>query len=380
MNDGFGLALVLSAFAFGFRHGIDWDHIAAITDITSSQTSVRTGLRFATLYAAGHAVVVFLIGDRRDRRRRDAARLDRLGHGTGRRRHADRPRHLRDLRADPLPRGLPHAQPLDARLPGRTPRLPLGAPKLATHAHDHVHEHPGRPLTRSTIHPAPATAACWSAPTHTHTHSHTDPFVNYGTGTSLAVGALHGVGAETPTQVLIFLAAAGAGGAVAGVVTLGVFLVGLFAANSMLAVASASGFLAATKRFAVYATVSVITAAASLVLGVSYLSARTAGCPRSSAADQPERRSLFARQRRQRPTSAKCRRSTSKPWSRSIVRSNGRSFVERDLLDGLAHARRRGAGGRRPRGDRSPGRVRDGRGRRCRGPRGCPGCDRRWRC
>src|SRR5688572_15459480 len=61
-SQGFGLALLVSAFAFGFRHGIDWDHIAAITDITSSQQSVRTGLRFATLYAAGHAVVVFLIG------------------------------------------------------------------------------------------------------------------------------------------------------------------------------------------------------------------------------------------------------------------------------------------------------------------------------
>ncbi len=59
---GFGAALLFSSFAFGFRHGIDWDHIAAITDITSSQRSVRTGLRFATLYAAGHALVVFVIG------------------------------------------------------------------------------------------------------------------------------------------------------------------------------------------------------------------------------------------------------------------------------------------------------------------------------
>ena len=33
---GFGIAMVLSAFTFGFRHGLDWDHIAAITDITSS--------------------------------------------------------------------------------------------------------------------------------------------------------------------------------------------------------------------------------------------------------------------------------------------------------------------------------------------------------
>src|SRR5919109_3622981 len=59
---GFGLGLLVSAFAFGFRHGIDWDHIAAITDITSSQESPRKGLYFGTLYAAGHAMVVFIIG------------------------------------------------------------------------------------------------------------------------------------------------------------------------------------------------------------------------------------------------------------------------------------------------------------------------------
>jgi high-affinity nickel-transport protein len=103
--------------------------------------------------------------------------------------------------------------------------------------------------------------------------------MNYGTGTSLAVGALHGVGAETPTQVLIFLAAAGASGAITGVITLAVFLVGLFAANSALAVASASGYLAATKNFAVYATVSVVTALASLVLGTMFVLGREAWLP-----------------------------------------------------------------------------------------------------
>src|SRR5437660_3565648 len=59
---GFGLGLLLTAFWFGFRHGIDWDHIAAITDITSSQEERRHALVFGTLYALGHAVVVFAIG------------------------------------------------------------------------------------------------------------------------------------------------------------------------------------------------------------------------------------------------------------------------------------------------------------------------------
>ena len=36
-TEALGIGIVVSGFLFGFRHGIDWDHIAAITDITSSQ-------------------------------------------------------------------------------------------------------------------------------------------------------------------------------------------------------------------------------------------------------------------------------------------------------------------------------------------------------
>src|SRR5438445_13009360 len=54
--------LAATAFGFGFRHGIDWDHIAAITDITSSQDTSRRSIFLATLYAAGHALVVLALG------------------------------------------------------------------------------------------------------------------------------------------------------------------------------------------------------------------------------------------------------------------------------------------------------------------------------
>src|SRR2546430_13814353 len=59
---GFRLGLLLPAFWFGFRHGIDWDHIAAITDITSSQEDRRHAMLFGTLYALGHALVVLSLG------------------------------------------------------------------------------------------------------------------------------------------------------------------------------------------------------------------------------------------------------------------------------------------------------------------------------
>ena len=37
-----GLTLLTTALALGFRHGIDWDHIAAITDITSTTSASHT--------------------------------------------------------------------------------------------------------------------------------------------------------------------------------------------------------------------------------------------------------------------------------------------------------------------------------------------------
>src|SRR5436305_5469524 len=59
---GFGFGLVLTALGLGFAHGIDWDHLAAITDITSSQEERRTSLLYGTLYALGHALVILVLG------------------------------------------------------------------------------------------------------------------------------------------------------------------------------------------------------------------------------------------------------------------------------------------------------------------------------
>src|SRR5437764_1720648 len=58
----FSAGLMVTAFGFGFRHGIDWDHIAALTDITGSQEDGRRSMVLATMYAVGHALVVFALG------------------------------------------------------------------------------------------------------------------------------------------------------------------------------------------------------------------------------------------------------------------------------------------------------------------------------
>ena len=61
-DGGFSFGLLVSAFWFGARHGIDWDHIAAIADITGSQTERKQAIWLGTLYVLGHAAVVFVLG------------------------------------------------------------------------------------------------------------------------------------------------------------------------------------------------------------------------------------------------------------------------------------------------------------------------------
>src|SRR4051812_32864864 len=53
---------LLSTLLFGLRHGIDYDHIAAITDITSTETDRRSSMKLGLLYALGHGVVVLVLG------------------------------------------------------------------------------------------------------------------------------------------------------------------------------------------------------------------------------------------------------------------------------------------------------------------------------
>ena len=281
-NVGFDAGLLLSAFGFGFRHGIDWDHIAAITDITSSQDTPRKGLYFGSLYALGHAMVVFVIGV--------LAILageklpDSVDKAMG-----------RVVGATLIALGIYVFYSLfkygrDFRMRSRWMLVFSGVQRGYLWAREHMRRHEPAELEHAHVHAAVEPFmhhdAEEEAPngarkdratkrrTHEHGHKHRmpdDPFLNYGRATAIGIGMLHGIGAETPTQVLIFLAAAGAGGSGAGVAVLAAFLVGLVASNSLITLSSAYGFLRASKRFAIYATVAVITGVVSLVIGTLFL-------------------------------------------------------------------------------------------------------------
>src|SRR5262245_37242436 len=61
-SSGFRIGLIVTAVGLGFRHGIDWARIAALTDITGAQGHARRSMFLATLYAVGHALVVLALG------------------------------------------------------------------------------------------------------------------------------------------------------------------------------------------------------------------------------------------------------------------------------------------------------------------------------
>jgi hypothetical protein len=53
---------VLDAFALGARHGLDADHLAAISELTASQRGGLRGFVAGIRYALGHAAAVAAIG------------------------------------------------------------------------------------------------------------------------------------------------------------------------------------------------------------------------------------------------------------------------------------------------------------------------------
>jgi hypothetical protein len=279
-SQALGIGVIVSAFLFGFRHGVDWDHIAAITDITSSQEERGRALEYGSMYALGHALVVFLIGSAaiilgtKLPEGVDAV-MERVVGVTlivlGVYVFVALVRHGREFR-------MRSRWMLIFSGAGKVYRKLGGSRRSDAHELEPVHEHADLSGWLSVAVAEDIPVSEWhhghhGRPGHHH-HKHPESdeaFMNYGRGTAFGVGMIHGVGAETPTQVVIFLTAAGAGGQLAGELILVVFLIGLLASNTIITVGSAFGFVTASKNWRLYVTVAVLTATMSLVIGFLFL-------------------------------------------------------------------------------------------------------------
>ena len=102
-------------------------------------------------------------------------------------------------------------------------------------------------------------------------HEHVHEAQQYGARTAYGVGLIHGIGAETGTQVLVIATAVGASSQATGVAALGAFVLGLLISNTIVTIISTAGFVSSQRRQGIYVAAGVVAAVFSLVIGFFFL-------------------------------------------------------------------------------------------------------------
>ncbi len=280
------ITLLAGMVALGFRHGFDWDHIAAITDITSTTTAGHTEVdvpAIAPVTPHGHEAHEL----RAHAHDHDVA-AGRL-HAFGESRFAHEQRHavfLASLYA------LGHAtvvvvlgviallagailpdwvDPILEKVVGVTLVL-LGAWVLYSVVQYARGKGEFRMRSRWML-VFDLVRHGWGAlqaRIHGHEHHPSPHAQQYGPRTAFGVGMIHGVGAETGSQALLLAGIAGVSG-VTGIVILLAFTIGLLLSNTLVAVVSASGFIGAQRMRTVYVIVGAVAGTASLVIGLLFI-------------------------------------------------------------------------------------------------------------
>ena len=255
-SSGTSLGLLSTALVLGLRHGIDWDHIAAIADITGTvtadsteptlapvrQSTGRRAMYLATMYAAGHGAVVAALG---------AIAL---------------------VAGQILPDWI---DPIMERLVGVT-LLALGLWILYS-ALNAVRTGGSLTLRSRWMLVGSGTRRLWQAVSrwgHGHAHdgeAHLHRIDGYGPRSAFGVGMIHGIGAETGSQVLLIASIGGADAQGLGGAMLVSFVAGLLVSNAVIAALTSAGFLATSRARVVLFGTSVVVAAFSVAIGVTFV-------------------------------------------------------------------------------------------------------------
>jgi high-affinity nickel permease len=242
MHTALYLAL-FTASLLGFRHGFDYDHIAAITDIVSVQASKRAAMKLGMIYAIGHAVTVAALGA------------------------------IVVIFGISLPAGIDRWA---ERLVGLTLLL-LGIYVLGT-----LILRPADYLPKSRymlLHQAYHRARIALTQRHNEAHQKYVAPASFDARSVFLIGVVHGLGAETPSQLMIFLLAANLGGASLGMFGLGMFLAGLLFMNALMTASAAGVFGLSQRRPQLFRLVSAVTGVYSLVMGIVFLAGRSSILP-----------------------------------------------------------------------------------------------------
>jgi hypothetical protein len=298
------VGVLVTGLLLGIRHGIDWDHIAAITDITSTtaaagtaeaahaeqhreisgqhhghggQTELRAhdagpgaatlapatagvgaigrwklseqgeAIRLGTLYAVGHGFVVIVLG---------IAAI---------------------LFGALLPNWL---DPIMGRIVGFTLVI-LGVWVLYSVYRYALAGDAFRLRSRWMLLFDGIRMGWRRLQARLHGHEHVEPLEmsSYGTRTALGVGMIHGVGAETGSQAILIAAVGGASGAGLGVPMLFAFVVGLLISNFVIVVFSSVGFVTSQTRERIYVGIGAVAGVFSLAIGLVFITGQDAILP-----------------------------------------------------------------------------------------------------
>ncbi len=245
--------ILVNALILGVRHGVDWDHIAAIADIVGSSTTANidggaisvfrqtNALRLSSCYALGHATIVLILG------------LAALMFAAVLPEWID-PLMEKGVGLTLLLLGIwifysLMRQKTDQKfvLQSRWMFL-LGRLRLVGYW---LHKMTGKNSSSSSL---PVTVSQYDAPA------------------ALGIGVIHGFGAETGTQVLLIAAVGGSANHVLGVLILLSFILGLLISNTLVAVLSCAGFLSSAKFKPLFVATSLATGVFSLIIGTLFVS------------------------------------------------------------------------------------------------------------
>jgi high-affinity nickel-transport protein len=292
-----GIGVLITGLLLGIRHGIDWDHIAAITDITSTTAAAGTAeaahtgqhltvpghvhghggshevrahdagpggatlspslaarppmgrtrflsgqaeaIRLGTLYALGHGSVVIALG------------LAALAFGA--------------LLPDWL-------DPIMGRVVGFT-LVALGLWVMYSIYRYARGGEKFRLRSRWMLVFDGLRYGWRRIQARFHGHEHVEPLEmsSYGARTSFGVGMIHGIGAETGSQVLLIAAVGGAASAGLGVPMLFAFVLGLLISNFAIVLLSSVSFVSSQTRESLYVSIGAVAGLFSLFVGTIFL-------------------------------------------------------------------------------------------------------------
>jgi len=228
---------LLTAAVLGFRHGFDYDHIAAISDITNVEADRKRAMHMGLLYVVGHAATVAALGSIVVFFQTSLPPvIDNWAE-----------------RAVGLTLVVLGIYVLGSLFRSGTKAAPKSRILILIGAFRWI-EWKIRRAFQGAAAEKPA-AVSWSC---------TKKSVFF-------VGVIHGLGAETPSQLLIFLLAANLGGLARGFLGLGMFLAGLILMNTLMTASAVGIFTVTAQRQRLMQIATALTAMYSLVVGAIFL-------------------------------------------------------------------------------------------------------------